>query len=62
VCEHKRQIEQYEHELQIYDEEEMSNNNVYNHQLSQDKIYSRKYSKLERSKHHNERVQKVLMY
>jgi len=62
VCERKQQIEQCVHELQIYDEEGTPSNNVYKHQLTQDKIYNQKYSQLERSKHHNEQVQKVLMY
>jgi len=62
MYEHKQQAEQYDHELWIYDKEEMSINNVYNHQLTQDRIYNQKYSTLERSKHHNERVQRVLLF
>ena len=40
-------------------EEGTPSNNVYKHQLTQDKIYNQKYSQLERSKHHNEQVQKA---
>jgi hypothetical protein len=62
VSERKQQTEQYVHELWIYGEEETSNNKEYNHQLARDKIYNQKYSKLERSRHHSEQVQKVQMY